>query len=503
MDFKRIISFMATAILSASIALAAPAETPKTDTPPDEKSKIEKPSLEKAADKPSSEKPTDKPATDKPAADKPPTEKSRTEKPSAEKPPADFSPRPDERQVPSAMHAKMDQLPRITVGKAKADIVGGDNRALQAAVDYIAALGGGVVEIGEGEYAMNDSLHLRSNVTVRGKKDKTVLRKANGVEAPLALDGDYGEEQFTVADPKGFEVGGGVAIWDKDAGGFHTAVGRIIGRRGNTFAIDHSLNADCMVANEAKAATVFPVVSACEVEGARIEDLTVDGNKANNPPLNGCRGAGIYLFRAMGAVVRGCTVRNFNGDGISFQQSNDVTVEDCVSEDNAALGLHPGSGSQRPTVRRCIARRSGTDGLFLCWRVRHGVFEYNICEENGQFGISIGHKDSDNVLRHNRVSANKSNGVFFRNEEIGMAAHRNRLEDNVIENNGAKADTAAIRIRGATNGLIFKNNVIRDTRPEGEKTQTIGVLIEEKAGAPTLEGNTIEAKTAVQDQRKK
>ena len=92
------------------------------------------------------------------------------------------------------------------------------------------------------------------NVTVRGKKDKTVLRKANGVEARLVLDGDYGEEQFTVADPKGFEVGYGVAIWDKNAGGFHTAVGRIIGRRGNTFAIDHSLNADCMVANEAKAA---------------------------------------------------------------------------------------------------------------------------------------------------------------------------------------------------------------------------------------------------------
>ena len=46
---------------------------------------------------------------------------------------------------------------------------------------------GGIVEIGEGEYVMNDSLHMRSNVTVRGKKDKTVLRKANGVEARLVL----------------------------------------------------------------------------------------------------------------------------------------------------------------------------------------------------------------------------------------------------------------------------------------------------------------------------
>jgi len=46
-----------------------------------------------------------------------------------------------------------------------------------------------------------------------------------------------------------------------------------------------------------------------------------------------------------------------------------------------------------------------------------------------------------------------------------MAGHRNRLEDNVIEDNGLKNEAAGIRIRGETRGLVFKNNVIRDTRP--------------------------------------
>src|SRR5438445_5448562 len=55
----------------------------------------------------------------------------------------DFSPRPHERQVPRAMHSAMQDRPRITVGVRDADIVGADNRALQAAVDYIAGLGGG------------------------------------------------------------------------------------------------------------------------------------------------------------------------------------------------------------------------------------------------------------------------------------------------------------------------------------------------------------------------
>ncbi|GAG47347.1 unnamed protein product, partial [marine sediment metagenome] len=234
--------------------------------------------------------------------------------------------KPEEQQLPQAMHSAMKELPGITVGKESADLIGNDNRVLQAAVDYIAGLGGGIVEIGEGEYIMHDSLHLRSNVTVRGKKGKTILRKADGVTSALALDGDFGEQQVTVEEPTGFAVGYGVAIWDDRSGGFHTTVARITGRNGNTFSIDNPLMADCMVRNKARAATVFPVVSAYNVEGARIENLVIDGNKKSNVHLNGCRGAGIFLYRAFKTVIKGCLVRNYNGDGISFQQSNDVTV---------------------------------------------------------------------------------------------------------------------------------------------------------------------------------
>lgn len=56
----------------------------------------------------------------------------------------------------------------VSVGISDADIIGTDNRALQAAVDYVGNLGGGTVVIGPGEYPMRDSLHLRSRVTVRG-----------------------------------------------------------------------------------------------------------------------------------------------------------------------------------------------------------------------------------------------------------------------------------------------------------------------------------------------
>lgn len=414
----------------------------------------------------------------------------------------DFSPRDAEQQLPHAMHSEMKMLPAIRVGQSSADIVGTDNRALQAAVDYIANLGGGVVEVGPGEYLMNDSLHLRSHVTVRGVKDQTILRKGKAVVSPLAIDGDFGEEQITVIHPEGFQPGFGVTVWDKNSGGFHTTVGRILGQSGNTFAVSMPLNADCLISDGAQAATVFPVISGYNIEGARLENLTIDGNKNENVALNGCRGAGIFLYRGFGTVIQNCSVKRFHGDGISFQQSNDVIVENCLSEENAGLGFHPGSGSQRPIVRGCVARRNGEDGLFLCWRVRHGLFEKNLLEDNGRFGISIGHKDSDNLLRENEVRLNHEDGVFFRNETLGMAGHRNRLENNVIENNGAKGSAAGIRVRGETKDLIFRNNVIRDTRAGAERSQTVGIKIEELAGPVALENNQIDAVTPVQDQRK-
>ncbi len=408
---------------------------------------------------------------------------------------------PDERQLPFSMHSQMEELPHITVGQRGTTIIGRDHRVLQAAVDYVSALGGGLVEIGPGEYLMHDSLHLRSNVTVRGTEGKTVLRKADGVVSPLVLDGDFGEQQVTVKDATGFDVGNSVAIWDNGAGGFHTTVARITGRKGNTISIDRPLMSDCMVSSHATAATVFPVVSGYDLRNVRIENLIIDGNKAANVTLTGCRGAGIFLYRGFGTTIENCTVRNYDGDGISFQQSNDVTVLDCLCENNTELGFHPGSGSQRPTVRNCVARNNGTDGLFLCWRVRHGLFEDNLLENNGRFGISIGHKDSDNLLQRNQVFRNGQAGVFFRNETFGMAAHRNRLKDNVIEDNGAKGTAAGIRIRGETEGLIFENNIVRDTRQGASQTQTVGVLIEERVGSVTLDGNRIDAQTPVEDRR--
>src|SRR3990170_4593210 len=66
----------------------------------------------------------------------------------------------------------------ITVGPADADVVGSTGRAIQLAVDAAAVRGGGTVRVLPGEYLLLDSIHLRSNVSLLGAREKTVLRRA-------------------------------------------------------------------------------------------------------------------------------------------------------------------------------------------------------------------------------------------------------------------------------------------------------------------------------------
>jgi hypothetical protein len=358
---------------------------------------------------------------------------------------------------------------RVGQQPGEADLCGTDNRVLQAAVDYVVSLGGGTVLIGPGTYLMRDSLHLRSGVTVAGSGPDTVLRKAEAAVSRLVLDGDYGEEQITVAEGTGFVPGYGVAIWDDRSGGFHTAVATILEgplpptvpeeALGHTFRVSGPMRGDYLVSRNASAATVFPVISGYYVHGARVERLAVDGNREANVGLNGCRGGGIFLYRGHGTVIADCVVRDYHGDGISFQQSHDVHVERCEVSGCAQLGIHPGSGSQRPVVLDCHSHDNGTIGLFLCWRVRHGRFERNRLENNGRFGISIGHKDTDNLFVENVATGNGRHGLYFRDESAPMAGHRNRFVRCTITGNGAQApdgDRADIRLDGETRGILLE-----------------------------------------------
>jgi hypothetical protein len=381
---------------------------------------------------------------------------------------------------------------RITVGARRGDIVGDTNLALQAGVDYLSARGGGTLEIGPGRYAMKDSLHLASNVRVVGAGARTVLVKCPGSESRLRIDADWGQLKLTPRSLRGFEVGMGVTVGDEAHPGWHVTTARIVEVRGGSLYVDTHLVGNYTTEKRGWVRNAVPVISGVEVEDASVENLVVDGNRRENPKINGCRGAGIYLLKARRCTLADCRVRRFNGDGISFQVDEDCIIDSCTVERVAGLGLHPGTGSARPVVMNCTLRNNGLDGLFLCWRVQDGVFEGCTVEGNGRYGISIGHKDTDNLFRGNLVRGNGSDGIHFRAEKRGNAGSRNRFERNRIEANGRKTDAAGVGIHPATEGLEFVGNVIRPGRfPSGRRGQRAAFRLWNGAGRPSLRGNRV------------
>ena len=376
----------------------------------------------------------------------------------------------------------------ITVGQNEGDIRGNDDKAIQAAADYVKRLGGGVLQVLPGEYTMYNALHLHSGLTVRGSGSGTVLKKAPSVRTKIVQEVDWYDNQVPVESAAGFRVGGGVMLQSKGSpgGGAQSLQMTILRVDGNVLTVHDRLNKNFWLKHESSAATLHPLIRGERVNDVRVENIVLDGNREQNEEINGNFAGAIFMQWCDRVVIDGVTCRNYNGDGISLQVCDDAQVLNTVSENNANLGLHPGSGCQRPVFRNCVSR-GNSQGFFFCWGVRNGLVEDCTFTENRDYGVSYGHRDTDNVLRNCKITRNAKVGVLFRKEEIEFfGGHRNTLENCEILDNGAAENGCGADIRGETHDLTFRGCKIGDT---GSGLQKIGVRIGPQASRIALEGN--------------
>lgn len=384
----------------------------------------------------------------------------------------------------------------ITVAQSgKADVVGSDSAALQKAADMLDP--GDTLVIEPGTYQMDASLLIPSGVTVRGTPGKTILLKSRGVESALAEDGDYGESYLNVAQPEKFRPGMGVEVLDdamKD--GWDVTISKVVAVNGHMVEINPYTVRDYDLEHKhARIRNTFPILCAMNAENVAFEDLIVDGNKTENAYLDGCRGGAIYLYDVRNVTVKNCVARNYNGDGISFQITDNVHVLNSESYGHTGFGIHPGTGSANAVVEHCHMHHNGDIGLFLCWRVRHGRFSDNIIEDNGHYGVSIGHKDTDNEFVNNTIARNGTSGVYFREETFLNSGHRNTFRNNKVLDNGSAKAGYGFLIEPRAGDIVIEGNQIADTRSAG-RTQRYGVYKVKGAGSVRLEKNSMEGNGA-------
>ena len=369
----------------------------------------------------------------------------------------------------------------ITVGPRKADLVGTTDRVIQAAVDYVARRGGGTVRVLPGRYRLRNSIFLQSNARIVGSGPDSVLFKEPSVTTRLIVDGDHWDQEITLADPKGFQVGDGVRLVSKDPYGKGTNIIQrtLIASSGNRFKLDRRLEERFHLEGDPQIATNFSLLQCTNVTDVSIENLTANGNKANNEMID--KGAfddgSIRMDECNRVTVRDVTVRDFYCDGIVWGISHDVLVENCRLHEGARLALHSGSGSQRSIVR---GNRMGhcAEGIYFCWGAQHGLYERNVIEDCA-YGMTFGHSDSDNLIRDNDIRRSGEAGIHFRGGNKAFSPHRNRIEGNRIVDSGGEKGIG-IDINGETESVTVIKNELRETRAPLSR---IGILI----GAETRE----------------
>lgn len=364
----------------------------------------------------------------------------------------------------------VDQL-TINVGQKKGDVVGQDDKAIQAAVDYVARLGSGTVKVGPGVYWLRNSIHLPSGVHLQGCGADTVLTKIPSQQVALAADSDWYDQEITLAGEADFQIGDGVTLFGKNPhhGGAQVIKRTLVARAGKRFKLNEGLRKNLWVSEKPTCASLFPLLTSENCSDVLIENICLDGNLANNANLNGNYGGNIFLQDCKRFHIRNVESRNYNGDGVSFQICHDVHVEGCHIHGNQGNGLHPGSGSQRP-IMRGNRLEDNNIGLFWCWGVKHGLAEQNRVHGNRSQGMSIGHNDTDNLIRDNDITRSGKVGVLFRDDSRGQDfwANRNVLENNRIIDSGGESGIA-IDILGNTKDTLVAGNTIRETRASAKR----------------------------------
>jgi hypothetical protein len=113
-----------------------------------------------------------------------------------------------------------------------------------------------------------------------------------------------------------------------------------------------------------------------------------------------------------------------------------------------------------------------------------------ILARNSRYGVSIGHRDTDNVIRQCTIESNGQVGILFRDEANEFrSGSRNRIESCIIRDNGAKEQGIGIDIQGKTADVTVQNTKFDNT---AGKNQHISIRIGREAQRIALQDNTFE-----------
>lgn len=311
------------------------------------------------------------------------------------------------------------------VGNGVAD----DTAALQAALDFQKAAGGGTVYLPAGTYLIKSSLFIGSKVTLQGAgRGVTTITKPASVASLLTANAAANAHSATLTDATGFVVGGGIHFWDTTNFDGWTATNAVItGVAGNVVTFSRPDDAGGLwgAINTSRAGTAttgFPLIrneAACLNIGVR--DLTLDHNQNANDPgafsTADFTAATIHLEESYYGLFENLEILNAAGDAYSDQAQRDATgalnyssvkttknmIRGCRIRGATRHGVHLGTIMNGGYVVNNEMTSCAGYGMFYCAYVTHTVVSGNLIQSCGWGLAGIDGRDFGNVIANNVI----------------------------------------------------------------------------------------------------
>ncbi|MBN1401789.1 MAG: right-handed parallel beta-helix repeat-containing protein, partial [Anaerolineae bacterium] len=225
--------------------------------------------------------------------------------------------------------------------------------------------------------------------------------------------------------------------------------------------LDEGVASDYHADQEPLLMTSFPMIFGRSVEDVAVRNLTLDGNRDQQPAgIGSCRGAAVYFIQSRRFEVRGVVENGFHGEGLGFQMCRDVRIRDCAFNANTGNGYHPGAGSTAALFENCVAEGNGAAGFFFCVRANHISARGCTFADNMACGVSVGTRDCHNLIEACRITANKGPGILFRRAPRPVEVHSVHVRGCQIVGNAQTRGQGQISVLSDAHDLIFEGNQI-------------------------------------------
>jgi len=130
---------------------------------------------------------------------------------------------------------------------------------------------------------------------------------------------------------------------------------------------------------------------------------------------------------------------------------------------NTLYGIDPHSGSTRLLIEKNTANFNGRHGIIFSDHVTDGIVRYNTTVGNGLNGIMMDETSTRNQIYGNLVTDNLSDGIVTAEST-----------DNVITDNRILRNRVGINLRGTTENIQVRGNLVQGNKLAGQGTDLSG-----------------------------